>query len=153
MSPSQNNSDNFPISIDTSNPTNIPTPTPTVLSLTSTVDTLSPISIITSQESYPLLHSLNINPSFANETDKQRIEQLLSELVLLHKNQRRKMVFRYSNSKAAMLIAVPGAKTYSTYEKNEMREKWLESIMKFIGKTGKNNCTSTVYSWLLKDTY
>ena len=152
-SPSQNNSDNFPISIDTSNPTNTPTPTPTILSLTSTVDTLLPISIITSKESYPLLHPLIINPSFANETDKQRIEQLLSELVLLHKNQRRKTDFRYSNSKAAMLIAVPGAKTYSTYEKNKRREKWLESIMKFIGKTGKNNCTSTVYSWLLKDTY
>ena len=47
------------------------------------------------------------------------------------------MDFRYSNSKAAMLIAVSGAKTYSTYEKNKRREKWLESIMNFIGNTEK----------------
>ena len=51
-----------------------------------------------------------------------------------------------------MLVSIPRAKNYRTYEKNERREKWLDSILKFVAKSNKDDTSpSTVCSWLLQD--
>ena len=66
------------------------------------------------------------------------------------------MRFKYSgNCKQAMLVSIPRAKNYYTFEKNERRERWLALIMNFIGETHKKIDTNgnTVLFWLLKDIY
>ena len=51
-----------------------------------------------------------------------------------------------------MLVSIPCAKNYHTYEKNERREKWLDSILKFVAKSNKNDTSpSTVCSWFLQE--
>ena len=48
---------------------------------------------------------------------------LLLELVNLHKANERTMNFTYANSKPAMLVAIPTAKNYSTFEKKQKKNK------------------------------
>ena len=78
----------------------------------------------------------------------------MSELVHLHHKHKKDLCFKHAgNSKPAMLISIPKAKNYLTFEKNERREKWLGNILNFISNTCKDTEVDkdTVVSWLLKD--
>ena len=52
-----------------------------------------------------------------------------------------------------LLLQIPRAKNYVTYDKNERKLHWLEKALKFIAMTNTNNTSNTVQtvtSWLLK---
>ena len=111
-------------------------------------------TLSTNSSAYPLLYLAGIQPSFENVENCDKINSLLSELVHLHSSHNRNMSFKHTgNSKPAMLVSIPRAKNYVTYEKNERREKWLARIIKFISDTNKddNSSDDNVVSWVLKD--
>ena len=102
---------------------------------------------------FPLLHSLGIETNFDTKNNTTIIETLLAEVVALHNSSGKQLRFVHvGNNKPAMLVSIPRAKNYRTYEKNERREKWLDSILKFVAKSNKDDTSpSTVCSWLLQD--
>ena len=100
---------------------------------------------------YPLLNSLQIDTNFNN--NQEQIENLLSELVSLYKNEKKSLEFTHrGNNRKGLLISIPRAKTYESYDKNEKRQKWLESIFCFL--TSHNNFTfDECFQWMLKNVY
>ena len=80
---------------------------------------------------FPLLQSLGIETNF--ETNSSTITNLLSELIRLYKKHNKKMEFVHlGNSKPGIVVAVPRSKDYDSFNKNERRFKWLETIMEYL---------------------
>ena len=100
---------------------------------------------------YPLLHSLGININL--DKNMETMSNLLSELVSLFKKSNKKLEFTHRNSKPGILVSIPNAKNYSTYEKNERREKWIESIFDFINNDESPTQVNDACYWMLKCVY
>ena len=98
---------------------------------------------------YPLLHSFGIKTQF--ETNEQQLVNLMSELVLLFKNSNKPLHFIHrGNDRPGLLVPIPKAKTYETFDKMERRNKWLENSLLFLNKDNKEDDT---HYWLLKHLY
>ena len=71
----------------------------------------------------------------------------------MYKNEKKSLEFTHrGNNRKGLLISIPRAKTYESYDKNERRQKWLESIFCFL--TSHNNFTfDKCFQWMLKNVY
>ena len=100
---------------------------------------------------YPLLDSLGID----TDLDKNAItiSNLMSELVTLHKKSNKKLEFTYRNGKPGLLVPIPNAKNFITYEKNKRREKWIQSIFDFINSEDLPTDSDDACCWMLKCIY
>ena len=116
--------------------------------------TASPFTNTNVSSPYSLLMSLGIVPNFESERNTQIIQSLVSELVSLHKKSNKDINFYHQgNCKPGVLVSIPRAINYETYEKNERKQKWLESIINFVCNNNKkmNASPDQVCSWILRD--
>ena len=81
--------------------------------------------------------------------NRTQLSQLLRKLTTLYKNSKEELSFTYLNSKPEFLVPIPNAKNFTTFEKNERREKWIESCFAFINS---DNVEKACY-WMLKCIY
>ena len=128
-----------------------PTTPPTVTLEKSTIS-VPPLT----HPKFPLLFSLGVKPNFESAENSQIIKNLLAEIVRLHSDSNKDLAFHHvGNNKPAILVSIPKANNYATFEKNERKQKWLESIITFVSQNNKNTNTSpsVVCSWLLRDLY
>ena len=99
---------------------------------------------------FPLLQSLGIDINV--ESNKNQLLNLVSELVSLFKKSNEPLSFNYrGNDRPGLLIAVPKAKNYVTFDKNERTNKWLEEMMQFVKIDGEDS--DEIWYWLLKQIY
>ena len=106
-------------------------------------------TIPASSSPYPLLHSLGIDLNF--ESNKDQLVNLISELVHLFKSNNEPLKFIHrGNDRSGLLVAVPKAKTYATFDKMERTQNWLAQILDFVNN--KNTEDDTFY-WILKHIY
>ena len=139
-------------SVDDIQPVIMPSPT---LIVTPTNITNPSILRTTNSTKYPLLSSLGIETNFETDDNERKITNLLAELISLHKNAKKELNFsHHGNCKPGVLIQVPNASTYNSYNRNERRNNWLATAMNFIAKHSKNNSTvEEVTSWLIRDVH
>ena len=79
---------------------------------------IPPSDLSSKVSKYPLLTSLGIETNFDTEKNEQKIQNLLSELVALHKNNNKNLNFSHlGNSHPGVAVSIPRAKNYDTYEK------------------------------------
>ena len=98
---------------------------------------------------YPLLDSLGISTHF--DSNKDQLINLVSELVHLFKSNKQPINFIHrGNDRPGLLVAIPKAKTYSTFEKMQRTENWLDQIMEFFNN---NNTTDDNFYWILCHIY
>ena len=103
-------------------------------------------------EEYPLLKSLNIDTNLNSKTNKEQIVNSLSELVYLFKRSGKELNFIRGNDKPGILIPIPRAKNYTTFDKNERQQHWFESIISFIDSHNNTSRDDIIY-WMLKHLY
>ena len=143
-----------PSTLSPSNLTPSQPPPSLALPLPLTIHTTIPSDMPTKTPSnYPLLQSLGIHASFDNDDEVNKIESLLAELVVLHKTNKKQMHFSHlGNGKPGLLVQIPRAKNFLTYEKNKRKEHWLEACIQFIATntTSSSNSLDNVTAWLLK---
>ena len=125
-------------------------PTTLILPTTPTTDTFP---IVNSK--YSLLSSLGINTNFDTEENETKLRNLLAELIALHKSNNKELNFTHlGNSKPGVLIQIPKASTYDSYNRNERRNHWLEKSLNFIANHSNNKSSfEEVTSWLLRDVH
>ena len=116
---------------------------------------LSTEQLSTTKEQYPLLSSLGIEANFDTSENADRLGTLLAEIISLHKNDKKDLKFTHvGNSKPGVLVQVPKASSYNSYNRNERRSKWLDKALDFISKNSTNNSSvQDVTSWLLRDVH
>ena len=101
---------------------------------------LSTEQLSTTKEQYPFLSSLGIEPNFDTTQNEERLAILLAEVISLHKNEKKDLNFTHlGNSKPGVLVQVPKASTYDSYNRNERRSNWLAKALNFMSKNSKNN--------------
>ena len=116
----------------------------------SIISSETPTEIPSSLPPFPLLHSFGINTTF--ESNKNQLVNLMSELVSLFRKSNEPMTFIHrGNDRPGLLVAIPKAKNYVTFDKNERKNKWLEEIMHFIDNEKSNH--DEIWYWLLKQIY
>ena len=102
---------------------------------------------------FPKLSLLQITPDFDSEENVSKIEALLDELVSLHKTHKKEMNFTSRNGQPGLVIAIPKAKNYETYEKNERINRWIRKILEYLKLHSDEKNSDKVCTWLLKVMY
>ena len=102
---------------------------------------------------YPMMNSLGINTNI--DKNKDQLSQLLREITMLYKNSKQRLEFLYLNSKPGILLPIPTAKNFSTFDKNKKRERWIEQCFDFINSTSTHTLGSDTDAcyWMLKYLY
>ena len=99
---------------------------------------------------YQILKKLGFETNFNNTKNRQSIQNLLSEIVALYKDNKEPLNFTHRNDRPGILIPIPRSKDLIVFQKNEKREKWMESIVEFITKYSCSKSDFEVSTWLLK---
>lgn len=72
----------------------------------------------------PLIRLLGISPDFNSAENENKINNLLSEIVKLHKDNNKPMSFTYiGNDKPDLVVTVLKRKNYVSFNKNQQRHK------------------------------
>ena len=93
---------------------------------------------------YPTLESLGIPTDFESEESQIKINQVIAELVNVHKEKERSITFSYvGNGYPGRLVAIPRALTRETFHKVQKKTGWLEEIVTHIASGKRRNKNDT----------
>ena len=97
---------------------------------------------------YPLLKSLNIPTNFDSPENEIIIQNVLRELTVLHKENKRDITFTWANGRQACLAVVERVKSRECFFK--MKRDWIMRILTHMNPFNVGEAASCLCSWLVR---
>ena len=95
---------------------------------------------------FPLLESLNIPTSFESPLDEMKIQNVLREMVNLHKANGRDITFTWVNGRTAFMGVIERVKNREYFTK--MNRDWLMKVVKHMNPNDVGEAATCLCSWL-----
>ena len=97
---------------------------------------------------YPLLKSLHIPTNFDSPENEMMIQNVLRELIMMHKDNKRDVTFTWANGRQACLAVVERVKSREYFFK--MERDWIMRILKHMNPFNIGDAASCLCSWLVR---
>ena len=98
--------------------------------------------------SYPLLEKHNLPTNLNSPLNKMKIQNVLREIVHLHKESNRDITFVWANGRRAYMSVIERVKNRTNFRK--MNRDWIMGIVTSMNPSKPEEAASCLSSWLLK---